>query len=74
MSTLADRQIELLHYHASMLAERVEIGQLGFIDAVDLAYTAALAAGMDQTVGDDQIQDILHCCFGPVREAVGLQP
>jgi hypothetical protein len=71
---LADRQIELLTLHATMLAERVEIGQIGFIDAVDIAYQAALAAGMDQTVGDDQVQAVLHFCFGPARAAAGRQP
>jgi hypothetical protein len=71
---IADRQIALLHHHATMLADRVEAGQIGFIDAVDIAYQAALAAGMDQTVGDEEIQAVLHYCFGPVREAAGLQP
>jgi hypothetical protein len=70
---LADRQLALLHHHASMLADRVELGQIGFIDAVDICYQAALAAGMDQTVGDDEIQAVLHYCFGPARAAAGLQ-
>jgi hypothetical protein len=73
LSGLADRQIAMLQYHASMLADRVELGQLGFIDAVDMAYQAALAAGMDQTVGDDEIQAVLYHGFGPVREAAGLR-
>jgi hypothetical protein len=73
-ATIADRQIEVLLLHATMLADRVAAGQIGFIDAIDIAYTAALAAGMDQTVGDDEIQAILHYCFGPVREAAGLRP
>jgi hypothetical protein len=74
VARLADRQLELLHYHATMLADRVEAGLIGFIDAIDLAYQAALAAGMDQTVGDDEIQAVLHDCFGPVRQAAGLLP
>jgi hypothetical protein len=74
LNRLADRQLALLHFHATMLVDRVEAGLIGFIDAIDLAYQAALAAGMDQTVGDDEIQAILYACFGPVREAAGLQP
>jgi hypothetical protein len=73
LAALADRQLALLYHHAGMLADRVEAGQIGFIDAVDIAYQAALAAGMDLTVGDDEIQGVLHFCFGPARAAAGLQ-
>jgi hypothetical protein len=64
---LADRQRALLQQYTTMLADRVEAKQIGFIDAVDIAYSAALAAGMDQTVGDDEIQLVLYRCFSRVR-------
>ena len=68
------RQIEILIRHATTLALRVEAGQLGFIDAIDICYEAAVASGMAESVGDDQIQSILHDCFGPTRMAAGLAP
>jgi hypothetical protein len=64
---LADRQRALLHQYVMILADRVAAKQIGFIDAVDIAYQAALAAGMDQTVGDDEIQLVLYQCFSRAR-------
>jgi hypothetical protein len=68
---IIDRQIDILTQHATTLVARVQAGQLGFIDAVDIAYEAAIAAGMGETIGDDAVQEILHQCFGPARPTVG---
>jgi hypothetical protein len=82
----AARQLRLLRLRALELAERVRSGELPLIDAVDLAYDAAVAAGMLETlptyttpagsiiVPDDLIQMVLAQCFGPARKAAGLQP
>ena len=38
--------------------------QLGFIDAIDMAYTAADFAGLVDRYGDDTVQMILADAFG----------
>jgi hypothetical protein len=75
----AARQLQLLRLRAFELAERVKSGELLLIDAIDLCYDAATAAGMLETlptyttpagsviVADDQIQSVLAQAFGPVR-------
>jgi hypothetical protein len=85
-SERANRQLRMLRHRATELAERVRAGELQFIDAVDVAYDAAVAAGMLETlpvyttpagsviVPDDLIQMVLAEAFGPVRQAAGLQP
>jgi hypothetical protein len=48
------------------LADRVNAGEIKFIDAVDLAYEAACWAGLIETVGDDIVQTVLATAFAPV--------
>jgi hypothetical protein len=62
------RQLALLAIRADELAERVCSGQIGFIDAVDMAYSAAQWAGLPESVGDDAIQKILAAAFGNIGE------
>jgi hypothetical protein len=44
------RQLEILALRSFDLADRVAAGQLSFIDAVDLAYEAAVWANLPNTI------------------------
>jgi hypothetical protein len=64
-------QLELLAIRASELADRVSAGQIGFLDAIDMAHSAAEWSGLTERVGDDQIQKLLAASFarcGEVRQ------
>jgi hypothetical protein len=56
-------QIELFAIRASELADRVAAGQISFIDAVDMAYSAAVWSGLADSIGDDAIQKVLQAAF-----------
>ena len=56
--------LDLLFERASVLAERAQDGSLPFIDAVDMAYSAADWAGLIDRYGDDVIQFVLADAFG----------
>ena len=58
---------DLLAIRAAELAERVSRGRLQFIDAVDLASSAAQWSGLCDEIGDDNVQKILAAAFGSVR-------
>jgi hypothetical protein len=45
------------------LADRVRQKQLAFIEAVDMAYSAADFAGLIESYGDDKIQAVLVTAF-----------
>ena len=59
-------QLSLLAIRASELADQVTHGQIGFIDAVDLAYSAAQWSGLTERAGDDAVQKILAAAFGNI--------
>lgn len=59
-------QLSLLAIRGSQLADRVTLGQINFLDAVDLAYDAAVSSGLVDAVGDEQIQKLLAACFGGI--------
>jgi hypothetical protein len=76
----ATRQLEILAERSLELADRVGAGQLGFIDAVDLAYDAAGRADLPRaiekaglidkgsiTTGDDVVQSVLAAAFANAR-------
>jgi hypothetical protein len=65
MSTTA--QLELLAIRSLELADRVADGQIEFLDAVDLAYSAAEWAGLVESVGDDVVQRTLAACFANAK-------
>jgi hypothetical protein len=65
--TVAD-PLDLLLDRASVLASRVEAGNLGFIEAVDMSYSAALWSGLIDRYGDDAIQQLLAAAFMHVRK------
>jgi len=56
--------LDLLHERAATLAIRASNGSLPFLDAVDLAYSAAEFAGLIESYGDDVIQLVLADAFG----------
>ena len=56
--------LDLLHERASNLAARAGAGSLPFIEAVDLAYSAATWSGLVDRYGDDVIQLVLADAFG----------
>jgi hypothetical protein len=61
------RQLEILALRSLELADRAAAGQLPFIDAVDMAYSAAQWAGLPESVGDDIVQATLAAAFANAR-------
>jgi hypothetical protein len=76
------RQLEILAQRSLELADRVAAGQLGFIDAVDLAYEAAVWADLPNAIdasglidtnihgaatGDDIVQATIAAAFANAR-------
>jgi hypothetical protein len=57
------RQLEILSLRSLELADRVVAGELALLDAVDMAYGAAVWSGLTETVGDDVVQTILAEAF-----------
>lgn len=55
--------LNLLADRCVTLAERVRLGNLQFIEAIDFAYSAADFAGLVEIYGDDRIQSILANAF-----------
>jgi hypothetical protein len=81
LDTLADRhdrQLKILRARSQQLAERVKAGELDFLDGVDLAYSAAQAAGLCDLPGyvlpgnfiveaDDLVQTVICEAFDGCR-------
>jgi len=65
----AARRLEILALRSLELADRVAEGSIKFIDAVDLAYEAAVWSGLVQDVGDDIVQATLAAAFANARPA-----
>lgn len=73
------RQLEVLALRCGQLADRVAAGEIIFLDAVDLAYSAAIwvdlpnaieASGLIDTkiiAGDDIVQATLAAAFANAR-------
>jgi hypothetical protein len=57
------RQLNLLAVKSRELADRVAAEQLAFVDAVDMAYSAALWSGVVDSAGDDAVQKVLAAAF-----------
>jgi hypothetical protein len=60
-------QLELFVARCRQLADRVRLGHIGFIEAVDTAYSAALWSGLADNVTDDRLQACLAYAFMGVR-------
>jgi hypothetical protein len=63
----ASRQLELLALRSLELADRVAAGEIAFLDAVDIAYEAAMWSGLTGTVGEDVVQATLAAAFANAR-------
>jgi hypothetical protein len=75
----ASRQLEILALRSLELADQVADGQLPFIDAVDLAYSAAAWVGLPAAIdksglidtkkitGDDIVQATIAAAFANAR-------
>jgi hypothetical protein len=63
----ASYQLELLALRSLDLADRVAAGEIAFLDAVDLAYEAAVWSGLTDAVGDDIVQATLAAAFANAR-------
>jgi hypothetical protein len=65
-------QIEILALRSIELADRVAAGEIKFLDAVDLAYDAALWADLpvintDKITGDDIVQATIAAAFANAK-------
>ena len=60
-------QLKILALRTLELADQVAAGQLGFIDAVDLAYSAAVWAGLNESIGEEIVQLTLAAGFANAR-------
>jgi hypothetical protein len=63
----ATRQLEILALRSLELADRVAVGELPFIEAIDLAYNAAEWSGLIETVGDNIVQATIAAAFANAR-------
>jgi hypothetical protein len=57
------QQLVLFERRCQTLADRVGCQQLNFVDAVDLAYDAAIWSGLADAVGDDVVQATMANAF-----------
>jgi hypothetical protein len=63
-------QLELLAIRGSELAERVAVGQIQFLDAIDLLYDAATSSGLIENAGDGAVQAVMACAFAGAGERI----
>lgn len=57
-------QLAIFELRCGTLADRVRAGNLGFVDAVDLAASAAEWSGLAESAGWDKIQFVMAAAFG----------
>jgi hypothetical protein len=60
-------QLELFARRALDLADRVAEHRMAFLDAIDVAYEAAEAAGLVEELGDDLIQATMAAAFANAK-------
>lgn len=63
----SQQQLILFERRCQTLADRVGCNQLYFIDAVDMAYQAAVWSGLVDVAGDDLVQATMARAFMQVR-------
>ena len=66
-SCKAVHPLDLLFERATALADRTRDGSLAFLDAVDMAYSAADWSGLVDRYGDDVVQLVLADAFREAR-------
>ena len=62
-----DHPLDLLFERTVALADRTHDGSLPFVDAVDMAYSAADWSGLVDRFGDEVVQLVLADAFLGVR-------
>jgi hypothetical protein len=60
-------QLDLFGSRCAELVQRVNFGTIGFIDAVDMAWSAAIWSGIVDNVGPDAVQEIMRTHFMGAR-------
>jgi hypothetical protein len=60
-------RLELFALRAFNFADRVDAGEIKFLDAVDVLYDGAVSSGLVDSVGDDVVQTTLAAAFASVR-------
>jgi hypothetical protein len=60
---------QLFAIRCSEMVERIAARKIGFIDGVDMLYSAAVWSGLTDAIGDDAVQLVLFAAFSPLREA-----
>jgi hypothetical protein len=60
-------QLELFAIRCLQLADRVAENQISFRDAIDVAYEAAVWAGLIDDLGDDVVQATMAAAFANAR-------
>jgi hypothetical protein len=68
-SQISRQQLVLFERRCQTLADRVGYQQLNFVDAVDLAYDAAIWSGLADAVGDDMVQATMANAFMKVHQS-----
>lgn len=63
------RRLAVLRVRAWELADRAAVGEIDFIDAIDIAYSAALWSGLVADAGDDAVQEAIAPAFDSVGPA-----
>ena len=63
---MSDRRLDLFAVRCRDLRDRVLNGDLAFIDAIDMAYSAAIWSGLSDDIGDDVVQQAMALAFGTV--------
>ena len=61
--TFTERQLELFGARCKQLVDRVCAGQIPFIEAIDMAYSAATWSGVVDSAGDDAVQWVMATVF-----------
>jgi hypothetical protein len=64
---MTHRRLDLFAVRCRDLRDRVARGNIGFIDAVDMAYSAAVWSGLSDDLGDDVVQQAMAIAFGAVQ-------
>jgi hypothetical protein len=66
-NAVAARRLEIFALRCLDLADPVAENQIGFLDAIDLAYDAATWSGLTDNVGDDVVQACMAAAFANAR-------
>jgi hypothetical protein len=60
---LKEAQLKLFTVRCAELAQRVARKEVAFLDAIDVAYDAAIWSGLADNVGDDAVQAAMAAAF-----------